>query len=102
VTVPELADCFVPVPMRWRLVAAGDVFVAKDGRLWSVGALGPRVRGSGLYVAAHCGLQSYETHVDPDDVIHVLIPTPERDAVLLTRDQLGARVFARRTAPPED
>lgn len=96
------ADCFVPVPIRWRHVLAGDVFVDRNGQLWHVVAANPHRTGL-ITVAAERGDESLTQQLDPDDVIHVLIPVPERDAVELTRERLGARLVERRaTAPPEN
>lgn len=93
-------DAWVPVPLRWRHVLPGDVFVGRDESLWLVSD-NESARG-GLRVRARQGGDSYFSRdVDPDDVIPVLVPTPERDAVELTREQLGARLVERRTiAPP--
>lgn len=97
-TAPELADCWVPVPVRWRHLAPGDVFVAPDGRLWHLVGITPE-RGQLVAGAMH-GEEYARRPVDPDDVIPVLVPTPERDAVELTREQLGARLVERRTTAP--
>lgn len=86
------ADIFVPVPLRWRHVVAGDVFLGADGLLWAV---------ENMHQGAVCvrnGRTQHADIVDPDDVIPVLVPAVERDAVELTREQLGARLIERRTA----
>ena len=86
-------DAWVPVPMRWRHVVAGDVIVGHDGGLWLVA-----VRGrDGLTTAMRTGADQHSAPVDPDDVVQVLVPVTEREAVELTRDQLGARLIERRT-----
>jgi hypothetical protein len=94
-TTEELARVWVPVPLRWRHVRTGDVFVSPGGDLWhvrSTNSLGRAV------VSADCGDQNYASPVDPDDVINVLVPTTEADAVGLTIEQLGARLLERREA----
>ena len=85
-------DVFVPVPLRWRHVVAGDVFLGADGRLWCV---------ENMHQGAVCVRNARDQvadRVDPDDVVSVLVPVVERDAVELTREQLGARLIERRTA----
>lgn len=94
-TSDELADTWVPVPIRFRHVLPGDMFVGRDGELWRVDRTGP-----GMAMTASTSINTFTSDVDPDDVIPVLVPTPERDAVELTREQLGARLIERRTAPP--
>ena len=86
---------WVPVPLRWRHVIAGDVFVGADQRLWIVA---DAANQAGHYaVEVRTGLDTYTDEVDPDDVINVLVPATERDAVELTMDELGARLVERRT-----
>lgn len=84
------ADCWVPVPLRWRHVIPGDVIVGRDGRPWMV-------TSTGTAVTAVDGPTAATQPVDPDDPIPVLVPVTDRDAVELTRDQLGARLVERRT-----
>lgn len=96
-TPAQLATAWVPVPLRWRHVHAGDVFVGGDQRLWIVHAVGaPPGRGR-LLVAADCGADEYSGEVDPDDRVNVLIPATEAEAVELSIEQLGARLLERRT-----
>lgn len=96
------ADAWVPVSLRWRHVVAGDVFVAPDGELWLVHAAQALPDGT-FRVVADRGADEYGRPVDPDDVISVLVPVSLRDAVELTREQLGARLVERRTDPlPSD
>lgn len=90
------ADAFVPVPIRWRHVAAGDVFVGRDGRLWHVTNAAPSPRAGTSVVAVHAD-DVVGADVDPDEVVHVLVPVTERDAVELCIDELGARLMAGRT-----
>lgn len=94
-TTEELAQVWVPVPLRWRHVIAGDVFVGKEQALWSVKDI--RSHAAHLTVYTQSGQHYYPADVDPDDVIEVLVPALERDAVELTREELGARLVARRT-----
>lgn len=95
-TAPLPADVWVPVPIRWRHVAAGDVFVGRDGRLWHVTNRGPNQRTSYSVVAVHAD-DVVGGDVDPDEVVNVLVPVTERDAVELCIDELGARLMAGRT-----
>lgn len=92
-------DVWVPVPLRWRHVIEGDIVLGGDGRTWLIA-----VRASdGSVGAMHTAEQRFSDSPDPDDVIPVLIPVIERDAVELTREVLGARLIAGRTnAPPEN
>lgn len=86
-------DAWVPVPIRWRHVVPGDVVVFGSA-LWLV-TLRPKdgeVHGQRTFHERHQG------RPDPDDAVQVLIPVTERDAVELTREQLGARLVAGRTA----
>jgi hypothetical protein len=97
VTPEELATSWVPVPLRWRHVIAGDTFVDRNGALWHVTRVGMTADGFAAVAAQADAVTG--SPVDPDDVIPVLIPVSERDAVELTRDQLGARLVERRTLP---
>lgn len=92
-------DAWIPVPLRWRHAIETDVFVAPDGELWQI--IRSETHGAWFSVTATRGPDQFSRDVDPDDVIPVLVPVSERDAVELTRDQLGARLVERRTAPPE-
>lgn len=94
-TEPLPADAFVPVPIRWRHVQPGDHFLAPDGRAWHVIGFSDE-RGQRVAGAVH-GEQHARRAVDPDEVIRVLVPVTERDAVQLCRDELGARLIAGRT-----
>jgi hypothetical protein len=95
-TAPPPVDCWVPVPLRWRHVQPGDVFVGHEAQLWMVSGVGPDgARFRADVTRAYCGPTTY--YVDPDEVIRVLVPVTERDAVQLCRDELGARLIAGRT-----
>lgn len=96
----DLTTSWVPVPLRWRHVETADVIVAPDGELWQVTDTWFG-RACKTATAAR-GRATFSRDVDPDDVIPVLIPVTERDAVELTIEQLGARLVERRTtAPPQ-
>lgn len=99
-TTEELAQVWIPVSLRTRHVIAGDVFVGKDGGLWHVTKSGATTDGTWALVVDQ---GDYVTGggMDPDDVIDVLVPALERDAVELTREELGARLVARRTTEQE-
>lgn len=98
-TTEQLADTWTPVPLRWRHVQLGDV-IAGGGLLWSVVQLGGY--GTALNVRIACGARDWSGEVDPDETVSVLVPLPERDAVELTRDQLGARLTERRSGSAMD
>lgn len=89
-------EVWVPVPLRWRHVIAGDVFGGADSRLWHVTKIGPTTTG-GIGVVVVQADTVFGDEVDPDDVINVLVPMTERDAVELSMDELGARLVERRT-----
>lgn len=88
------ADAWVPVPLRWRHVRAGDMFVDREGQPWFVADI--RERDGQLRVETLLRGGGWTGEVDPDDVIPVLVPVLERDMVELTREQLGARLVERR------
>lgn len=90
-------DVFVPVPLRWRHVVSGDVIVGKDGALWIVGD-NELPRGGVQVRARQGGDRFFVRDVDPDATVKVLISATERDALRLTREQMGAQVVERREA----
>ena len=92
----DLSQAWVPVPLRWRHVIPGDVFVGRDNILWTVTeALDPQSFSFEVVVSRID--DHFRDNVDPDDVINVLVPVTERDAVELTMEELGARLVQRRT-----
>jgi len=85
-------DAWLPVPLCARHVLVGDVFVGKGGDLWLVSETSPH------FIARRTADQMFSApKIDPDTVIQVLVPVTERDALRLTRDELGARLIERRT-----
>lgn len=92
-------DAWVPVPMRYRYVIAGDVFIDPRGRLWVVNRSGGMDNGHWAVVATHADVPVRSAEVDPDDMLNVMVPVTEVDAVELTRAELGARLVGRRTEP---
>ncbi len=87
-------DAWVPVPVRWRHVLPGDVIAGRDGALWLITVHEP----NGMVIAARSFRKRFTDHPDPDETVHVLVPATEREAVELTREQLGARLIERRTS----
>jgi hypothetical protein len=94
-TPTEQASCWAPVPLRWRHAIESDVFVAPDGSLWQI--IRSEIDRGSISITASCGPDQFSRSVDPDDVIPVLVPVPEREAVELTIEELGARLVERRT-----
>lgn len=83
-------EVWVPVPLRWRHVLEGDAFVGTGGTVWMVTRIDPPE------VTCQSGADLFTSEVDPDDMINVLVPASERDAVELSMDELGARLIERR------
>lgn len=96
-TAPGLADCYVPVPIRWRHVIAGDLFLDRNGNPWHVTDANTRGR-TGCRVVAVCRDLTLDRAVDPDAAVTVLMRADERDAANLLRTELGARLIERRSA----
>lgn len=90
------ADCYVPVPTRWRYARAEDTFVG-GGALWHVQTLGPSTRVPGaLAVTAVCGARTFAVDdLDLDEAVTVLVTVSESDAVQLAAEVLGARLISR-------
>jgi hypothetical protein len=96
-TAIDPATCWVPVPVRWRYVQPGDVTVGLGGSLVPIVDTALNLGGVDVdYVAD--GFTRMATGLDPDEMVSVLVPIPERDAGALTVEQLGAVVIGRRTA----
>lgn len=90
-TTIDPATCWAPVPVRWRYVQPGDVLAGKESLLVVAHVeLGPRWFNAVL----HGYEESFD--VDPDELVQVLVPIPERDAQRLSVEQLGAVVVGRR------
>lgn len=89
-TPAEFETCYVPVPLRWRYVEPGDVFVGGE-RLWTVNKINSR------QVTVSCGASTGSYDIDPDELVQVLTPVPMAQAVAITREQIGMRLIARRT-----
>jgi hypothetical protein len=103
VTAPELADCYVPIPLRWRHVIAGDILLGQSGVLFAVTASRPHVDPRGHItgqwaLTVGVGPDARPFIGDPDEPARVLTGVPERDALTVLRDELSARVVERRIA----
>lgn len=92
-TAIDPATCWAPVPVRWRYVQPGDVTIGTAGLVFVTGA---GVEGSRLRIDATSGAFDGTWYSDPDELVNVLVPIPERDAARLTVEQLGAVVVGRR------
>lgn len=95
----ERPDALVlaPVPIGWRHVRAGDVFRDPRGRLWSVLAIGHAAGGLVRATVTRAGLNPAVADLDPDERVEVLYEVPERDAITLVVEQLGARLIEGRS-----
>jgi hypothetical protein len=87
------ADCWVPIPLRWRHVRPGDVVVLKD-KLWEVTATDMHEQWAEAFVAR--GEKTHRADLDPDATVPVLVRHQEREALQTAREQLGATVVDRR------
>jgi hypothetical protein len=67
-------DAWVPVPMCWRNVQAGDVVLDPDGSLWMVEVSGERPDRRGVWTAVRHGDQTRARQRDPEEVVNVLVP----------------------------
>jgi hypothetical protein len=93
-TAIDPATCWVPVPVRWRYVQPGDVTVGVGGDLIPIEMLDYSKPGQITVTALDL---PEPIPVDPDELVSILVPVPERDAQRLTVEQLGGVVTGRRT-----
>jgi hypothetical protein len=97
--------CWRPLAIRAELVRAGDVLIGRDGAPvfvvhayipptnegWSSQPdVPPKVE---LTVATRTGTKAWE--VRPDYTVKILVPEPERAALIELRSQLGAQMIDR-------
>lgn len=81
-------DAWVPVPMRWRNVKAGDVVLDPDGRLWMIDRVYLEQDGTLNVLHNAGGTSAFLAPRDPDATVPVLVSLAERDAVVALREQL--------------
>lgn len=93
-TAIDPATCWVPVPVRWRYVQPGDVIAGK-GQLYQAASSYPSEDRSQWVLMVTPG--ALVQIGDPDEMVSILVPVPERDAQRLAVEQLGAVVIGRRT-----
>ncbi len=93
----RLRDAWTPIPLRWRHTAPGDAFIGEGGTLWRITATAAHGGQWALHVA-HGGEPPTRYLGDPDETVDVLVPVAERDALVLAREQLGARITDRKVA----
>jgi hypothetical protein len=92
----DRAQCWVPVPVRWRHVVAGDVILDRHGRPHVVTWIGAERHG--IKVLAIRLVQASRI-VDPDEQATVLLPAVEVDArVALADGGIATRILERRPA----
>lgn len=86
---------WTPVPLRWRHVRPSDVFVA-DGRAWMVLTAGESGEHERWVVDVVSGEKQHDdVEIDPDEVVFVLCPVTEANALARVRDELGGTVVDR-------
>lgn len=95
-TAIDPSTCWAPVPLRWRHVRPGDITVAEDGSLVPIVSVGYSQAGVDVDYVVPGGLD-HATELDPDEMVDVLVPIPERDLMRTTAEQLGAWCIDRAT-----
>ncbi len=85
-TAPAPATWTV-VPMRWRLVRAGDVVLDPDGNPWMVRRRWPLT--AELWVEIERGTDRIGSNRDPDQTVRVLVPADMAASVAVAREALG-------------
>ena len=79
--------CWVPTDRPWRSVRPGTLIVGDDATLWYVSASGPHGIGWRLTLAQLGALHAPGAYDgDPDELIPVLVPAAERDAIATLTD----------------
>lgn len=97
-----MSDAWVPVKLRVRHVCEGDFFVsAKAGDVWMVVKIESKAGRPLPTITAQRGPATHEAELDLDEILAVLVPVPERDALRVCRDELGARLAQRSTRARE-
>lgn len=89
-------DTWGPLPLRWRHARPGDVVITGAGEnrtLWVLTQA--ETFGRTTRTAAISGRGRHQAEVDPDAVVTVLVPLPEREALRTVREGLGAAVADR-------
>jgi hypothetical protein len=94
VTAIDPATCWVPVPVRWRYVQPGDV-IAGNGQLYQAASSYPSEDRSQWVIMVTPG--ALVQIGDPDEMVSILVPVPERDARSLVLEDLATHVIGRRT-----
>lgn len=94
-TPDEFATAYVPLPLAWRHVQAGETFIGKGGKLWHVHE--SHASTGSWWVCVYRGPTFHARNVDPDEQVQVLTPVPMAQAMTLTKAELGARLIAVRT-----
>ncbi len=79
------ADTWGPVPMRWELVQAGDIILGRDGTPWQVVDKTP-LEGDEVLPTVQRGRDTFEKPTPGAQLVNVLIPLVDRQAVLNLRE----------------
>jgi hypothetical protein len=96
-TPEEFETCWVPVPLRWRNVVAGDVIVGQKGKAWHVERPLPDLlmrHGADWWPRTD---EDRRLLPDPDSRVPVLTAVPMVNAVELLHSELNAQLLAARS-----
>lgn len=96
-TAIDPATCWVPVPVRWRYVQPGDVFAGAAGLFWVESASYGAGTVCAYVIGSNTGPKAKAYILDPDELVSILVPVPERDARSLVLEDLATHVIGRRT-----
>lgn len=101
----DLAQAWVPVKLAAELVRVDDVLVGKDRKLLMVEAVDdPRDRHGvavGDVVRIHLAGHDKSWRLTRDRRVQVLVPYPDREALILLRIRAGAQITDRKNTGSE-
>lgn len=94
-TPDELKQTWVQVPLRWRYIQRGDLFVTPAGATWMVVAEPAWAEQLTITAIGKSGKVTPGA-VDPDDFANVLMQVAHIDAITMLHSELGARLLSSR------